>query len=120
MSASPLVQVHQEGMVTVAEFTDAAKLIEEPILERLNQELQVAVEHADPARLVLDLSRTEFFGSSFIETLFRTSRKIQQANGKFALCGVRSYCREVLEITHLDRLWPIYDTRAEAVVALTE
>jgi hypothetical protein len=25
------------------------------------------------------------------------------------------YCREVLEVTHLDTLWPIYATRADAV-----
>jgi hypothetical protein len=38
--------------------------------------------------------------------------------GRLSLCGLTSYCREVVEITHLDQLWSIFETRDEAVGAL--
>ena len=40
--------------------------------------------------------------------------------GRLALCGLSGYCREVVEITHLDQLWSIYETRDEAVQSLKQ
>jgi len=39
---------------------------------------------------------------------------------RFALCSLRPHCREVIGTARLDTLWPIYDTRDEAVRALTD
>ncbi len=64
--------------------------------------------------LLVDLSHTKFFGSSFIEVLFRVWNRVNQAGGKFAICGLNSYCREVLQITHLDTVWKTFANRLEA------
>ena len=69
-------------------------------------------------RWTADLSYTKFFGSSFIEVLFRVWNRVNGAGGKFALAGLTSYCREVLEITHLDKLWPMLPNADEAVSAI--
>jgi anti-anti-sigma regulatory factor len=66
------------------------------------------------------MAATEFFGSSFIEVLFRVWKRLNtQPHPKFAISGLQEYCREVLEVTHLDSLWPLYATRDEAVAALS-
>ena len=70
-------------------------------------------------KVVIDLSYTKFFGSSFIEVLFRVWNRVNGAGGKFALAGLTSYCREVLEITHLDKLWPMLPNADEAVSAVS-
>ena len=90
----------------------ALELLREPVLE--------AAQTADPPRVVLDLSHTRFFGSAFIELLFRAfSRVNERQGGVFALSGLTEYCAEVIAVTHLDRLWKIYPTRSAAVKALS-
>ena len=70
-------------------------------------------------RVVVDLSQTTFFGSSFIEVLFRAWNRIHaKPGGRFALCGLSPYCTEVLQITNLDQIWKLYPTRDTAVQAL--
>jgi anti-sigma B factor antagonist len=120
MSDSSLITIQALSQATVLATGPRAQLIEEPILEPLTRELLAAAAAAQPPVVVIDLSQTTFFGSGFLETLFRVAKTVQsQPQGKLALCGLHPYCREVLEITHLDSLWPIYATRDEALAALS-
>jgi anti-anti-sigma factor len=64
--------------------------------------------------MVLDFSDVEFFGSSFIEVMFRVWKRLQQRGGTFALANVSTYCQEVLRTTHLDTLWAVCPTVDDA------
>lgn len=106
------------GDVTVVVFGPQHRQLDEVGLEEISRQLVDIAQSASPPRLVIDMAVTEFFGSSFIEVLFRVWKKLNtQPNAKFAISGLQPYCREVLEITHLDRLWPMYATREEALAA---
>jgi anti-sigma B factor antagonist len=72
---------------------------------------------ADPPRLVIDMSQTSFIGSTFIELLIRTWRRLNQRNGSMVLCGLQPFCAEILRVTRLETLWSCYPTRNEAVQA---
>jgi anti-anti-sigma factor len=121
MSANAFTQVLREGTVTVIEFGAKCKLLEESMLDTISQEVLPAAQNASPPLVVIDLSQTEFFGSGFIEVLFRVWNRVQQKpGGKMSLCGLQPYCREVIEVTHLDKLWSLHPTRAEAVAALSQ
>jgi anti-anti-sigma factor len=111
----------QESGVTIAAFKPGNSQIDERIVDSVNRQLvELAAGLPSPA-LVLDLTHVEFFGSSFIEAMFRVWKRLQTSAGaKFALCGLQPYCREVLEVTHLDQLWTITATRAEAIAALRQ
>jgi anti-sigma B factor antagonist len=116
MSEDNFIQVSQSGSVSVIVFTKKCKLIEEAILEPVGSALSAALAVVPMPCVVLDLSNTEFFGSGFIEVLLRSWRELQQRSGShMVLCGVQTYCREVLQITHLDQLWPIVETREAAI-----
>jgi len=109
----------EEG-VTVVSLGVGFESIDEQALDKgLREALLSAAENANPPRVVLDLSHTTFFGSSFIEILFRMWNRLQaQPQGGFGLCGLTSYCQEVLKVAHLDSLWPVYADRPAAVRAL--
>jgi hypothetical protein len=47
------------------------------------------------------------------------NRLQSKPQGGFAICGVTPYCQEVLKIAHLDTLWRLFPTRADAVGALS-
>ncbi len=105
--------------ITVAAFRPSCSQIDETQIEQVSRNLMDLVGELEPPALILDMTNVEFFGSSFIETMFRTWKRLQGRDGsKFALCGLRPYCREVLEVTHLDSLWNLCPTRDDALAKL--
>ena len=116
----PLAE-YRDGKVTIVVFGDELKHLDEVNVAEIGKKLLQVAEHAPHPLLVLDLQATEFFGSSFIESLFRVWKKLNLKPGpRFGLAGLQPYCREVLEVTHLDRLWPLFDTREAAVEAFNK
>jgi anti-anti-sigma factor len=107
--------------VTVVTLGPEYESLEETELETLKGALLQVAEGADPPLVVLDLSQLRFFGSALIEALFRVWNHLKvRPGGRLSLCGLTSYCREVVEITHLDQLWSIFETRDEAVRSLQQ
>jgi anti-sigma B factor antagonist len=121
MSNPGPLSVVKEGDVTVVVFGPAQRHLDEVGLEAIQNQLVEIAQEANPPKVVLDMAVTEFFGSSFIEILFKVWKQLNtKPNSKFAISGLQEYCLEVLEITHLDKLWPMYATRAEAVAAAND
>lgn len=120
MTEQPLVQVSRDGDITIVTFPAHLKHLDEQVIADVSRGLVAAAENSPAGRMILDLSTVEFFGSSFIEALFRAWNRLNNGRkGRLVLCGVQDYCREVLEVTHLDRLWPIVPTRQAAIDACT-
>lgn len=110
--------VNRDRNVTVISFVENARMIDETLTAGLGDELEELARQADPPLVVMDLAPVEFFGSSFIEVLFRVSKRVsEKADSSFQLCNVAPYCREVLDVTHLTRMWKLHDSREAAVAA---
>jgi anti-sigma B factor antagonist len=111
--------VTSEAGVTIVTLGPEYENLEDTELETLKGVMLDVAEQADPPVVVLDLSNLRFFGSALIEGLFRAWNHLKaRPGGRLSLCGLTSYCREVVEITHLDQLWSIFETREDAVRAL--
>jgi anti-anti-sigma factor len=115
MPAPP--QITNLEQATVVALGPDFKNITEDIVPSASNILLTAAANEKP-NLVLDFSHVEFFGSSFIEVLFRVWKRLQQRGGSFAFANVSTYCQEVLKTTHLDSLWPICATVEEAAKRL--
>lgn len=112
--------VSRRNDITVISLGPEYENLDEHALEEVKDVILEASSEADPPLVVLDLSHTRFFGSAFIEILFRAWNRVNsKEGGRFCISGLTSYCREVIEITHLDRLWDIYDNADDAVRALS-
>ena len=108
-------QIVQQDGVTVVVFGPEFEKISEDRIATVSEVLLEAAE-ADPPRVVLDLSATKFFSSSFIEVVFRLWSRLQaRQNSRFGLAGVDRYCAEILQVTNLDHLWTTYPSRADAL-----
>jgi len=68
--------------------------------------------------VVFDLSDVNYFGSMFVAVLLRCWKLTTARGGMMALAGVSQHARELLRITSLDMIWPIYQSRREAMDAL--
>jgi anti-sigma B factor antagonist len=119
VSPAKTPSITREQGVTVITLGEEFESLTDLELENLKGTLYDAAAQAEPPLLLLDLSRLRFFGSSFIEALFRAWSQLHtRPGGRMSLCGLTGYCREVVEVTHLDRLWSVFDTRDEAVRGL--
>lgn len=121
MSASGAPEITVDRGVTIIALGPEYENLDEHLLEDLNDSFTQAAANADPPLVVLDLSHTKFFGSAFIEILFRAWNKVsKKPGGRFVLTGLTSYCLEVIQVTHLDKLWEIFPSREAAVQAVLE
>ena len=116
---SPTIERH--GNITCIRLGREFENLDEQALDAIRTEMLDAAGAADPPRVIIDLQYTSFFGSSFIEVLFRIWNRVNGIpGGKFGISGLTSYCKEVLEVTHLDKLWNLYPTFEEAVQDLSD
>jgi anti-sigma B factor antagonist len=68
--------------------------------------------------VLFDLGSVDYFGSMFLSLLLRCWKLTNSLGGMMALCGVSSHAKELLRLTSLDIIFPIYATRQEAMEAL--
>ena len=119
-------QSNSEEAFTIERHGDVTVITATPALEKLAYRLeeQVAALILEPIRteenplIVFDLSRVGNFGSMFLALLIRAWKLAVSHGGSMALAGVTERTRELLRVTSLDIVWPIYDSRNEAVEAL--
>ncbi|WP_166825469.1 STAS domain-containing protein [Thalassoroseus pseudoceratinae] len=113
------IHVSRQDDITIITLGPEYQKLEEGHLQEVRTEILTAVESAEPPLVVLDMSNVNFFGSAFIEILFRAWNRLEKAeNGKFVICGLMPYCKEVLQVTNLDRIWELVETRDDAIAQL--
>ena len=104
--------------VTIVEFGPGYKNLDEGKLPTVQSFLEETAAQINPPKLALDLSHTQFFGSAFIEVMVRIWNHLKERNGRFAICGLQTYCKEILEVAQLDSVWEIYPDQDTAVERL--
>jgi anti-sigma B factor antagonist len=82
----------------------------------LRARLRVAIE--DGARnVILDLSDSAFVDSTSLGVLLGGMRRLREHDGQIHLVVPRPDIRRIFEITLLDRIFPLYDSRQDALAA---
>jgi anti-anti-sigma factor len=69
--------------------------------------------------VVLDFHKTDYYGSTALGFFVKLWKRVRQQNGRMAFCNVSDHEKEILRVTNLDRLWPIFSSRSEALEALS-
>ena len=73
----------------------------------------------DIPMVVVDLADVSYFGSVFLAFLLRCHKHLKSRGGELVVCGASEPAAELLRVTALDTIWAIYDTKEEAVDALS-
>lgn len=113
-----MAEVTREQDVTVVELDKTYDALDTEAMQQFKQLLLGQVATVDPPRVVIDMNRTEYIGSRFIELLFRTWKQLRDRDGQMALCSLSPFCTEVMKIARLDKVWTMHPSRAEAVEAV--
>lgn len=107
-------QVSKEGPVTVVD-------VEGQLIVGNRQELkQKVLEELEGGEktFVIDFENTGYIDSSGLGVLVSLSKKIREQGGELRLAGLNEDLRTLFELTKLDTLFKIADTRTEALQGL--
>ncbi len=104
-------QVSQNGGITLVE-------VEGQLIVGNRQELkQKVLEHLEGGdrKFVIDFSNTGYINSSGLGVLVSLSKKIREQGGELRLSSLNEDLRTLFELTKLDTLFRIADTKEEAL-----
>lgn len=110
--------IERHGDLTVITATPALERLEFGLEEHAAQLILNPLKRQENPLIVFDLSRVDYFGSMFLALLIRCWKLAISQGGSMALSGVTQRTRELLRVTSLDIVLPIYETKHEAMEAL--
>ncbi|WP_254053308.1 STAS domain-containing protein [Singulisphaera sp. GP187] len=110
--------IERHGDLTLISATPALESLEFGLEEQAAGMIIEQFRHQENPLVVFDLSLVDYFGSMFLAMLLRCWKLVQARGGMMALAGVSTRAKELLRLTSLDMVWPIYASRQEAMEAL--
>ncbi len=110
--------IERRGELTVITATRELERIEFGLEELVSDLILKPLRRQENPLIVFDLSGVNNFGSMFLALLIRCWKLALSQGGTMALSGVNERTKELLRITALDMVWPIYQSRREAIEAL--
>ncbi len=113
MSTDALYHVNDDGPATIVHF-DYPRVADEA-----RSQLYGLVEGQGKTHLVLDFSSVVVISSMALGILVTLQRKVVAAGGKLALFGLDPNLRYLFQITQLDRVLTLCETKDEAVAAIS-
>ncbi len=110
--------IERHGDLTIITATEAVERIDFGLEEQVAELILKPLRRQDNPSIVFDLTSAESFGSMFLALMIRCWKLALSQGGTMALCGVSDRTRELLRVTALDMVWPIYESKREAMEAL--
>jgi anti-anti-sigma factor len=115
-----LIEVERQGDTLILTPCRDLRELDFQKIEAERDEVLACVEH-DPSirNVVVDFGKIDYVGSTALGMMARLWQQARARSGRMILCNVSAHEREVLDVTHLGGLWPVYGTRQEALAALS-
>lgn len=118
MPAQRLFLTEQDGNVLIiAPQGDVGSLDDQEIQADLSELLQ-QLRTCEPCSVLIDLEHAPYFGSTMLGALIKVWRHASGANGRVVVCNVSEFVRDILNVTKLDVVWPVFATRQQALEGL--
>jgi anti-sigma B factor antagonist len=99
----------------VVRFVDAETLFEEGAVQMVGRELHRLMEEKDHTGLVVNFAGVQYLSTEVLAILASLQRKVDPVRGSIVLCGLDPLLRDMVRITHLDRVFEICGDEAEAL-----
>jgi anti-anti-sigma factor len=99
----------------VVRFENAEILFEERAVQTVGRELHRLIEEERHTRLVVNFAGVRYVSSEVLGILASLQKNVHPARGAIVLCGLDQLLRDMLRITHLDRVFDVCSDEAEAL-----
>lgn len=95
-----------KGYVTAANISD------------FQEELRKVISNSNYSLFLVDMSKVEFLDSAGLMTLASAFRSAQNVGKRLSICSIPPSVRIIFELTQLDRVLDIYETREDFTQSL--
>jgi anti-anti-sigma factor len=110
----PRLRVRTIERTAIVRFEDAEVLFEESVVHVVGQQFHRLLEEGH-TRLVVNFGGVRYLSSEVLGILAGLQREVEQTRGRIQLCGLDPLLRDMVRITHLDRVFDICGDEAEAL-----
>lgn len=107
-----------EDTLVLTARTDLRELEYEEIGVEQREVLQLMRNDPSLRNAVVDFGKTDYFGSSALGLLTRLWRQVRDRGGRMALCHLSAHEEDILGVTGLGGIWPVFPSREEAIRAM--
>jgi anti-anti-sigma factor len=99
----------------IVRFEDAEILFEESAVHSIGVQLRRLIEDNGQTRLLLNFGGVRYLSSDVLAILAHLQQKMDPARGRIQLCGMDPLLRDMVRITHLDKVFDVWGDEAEAL-----
>ena len=112
-------RIERHGDIAVIIPSPEVEKMPENLMEQAAQMVLAPLRTDPPAGLIFDLSKVDYVGSVFLSFLLRCHKRVKEHGSEVVVAGASAKAKELLHMTALDTLWALYNTRKEALAALS-
>jgi anti-anti-sigma factor len=109
------LRVRSIERTALVRFVDAEILFEEEAVHMVGRELRRLIEGQRPSRLVVNFAGVRYISSEVLGILASLQKEVDPARGSIVLCGLDPLLRDMVRITHLERVFDVCGDEAEAL-----
>jgi stage II sporulation protein AA (anti-sigma F factor antagonist) len=117
-TATRLIEVERRGATLVLTPQQDLRELDYREIEAEGEELLRLADAPAVKNVVVDFSRTDYFGSTALGLLARLWKRVRARGGRLALCNVSAHESEIMEVAGLTSFWPIYPSQEDALAAV--
>lgn len=103
-----------DDTVIVTPLTNLSELDFQEIQAEAREVLSL-LDQGDVKNVVMDFHHTDYCGSTALGFFVTLWKRLRQRKGQLVFCNLSEHESEILRITQLSGLWPIYTSREEAL-----
>jgi anti-anti-sigma factor len=113
------IRIERHGDIAIITPSPEVEKMPEPLMEQAASLVLAPLKSDPPTGLIFDLSQVDYVGSVFLSFLLRCHKRVKEHGSEVVVAGASTRARDLLHMTALDTLWALYDTRSEAIAALS-
>lgn len=118
-SSNEAIRIERVGDIAIVSPSSEVEKLPENLMEQAAKLVLDPLQANPPSGLIFDLSDVDYVGSVFLSFLLRCHKRVKVHGCEVVVAGASKRARELLHLTALDTLWAPYDTRSEALEALS-
>jgi len=100
------INLVMEGEISIITINGRLDAITAPIADKTIKKIL----KRDCVRMIFDLSTLEYLSSGGLKVILGAAKELKRKNGKFVLCSLSNFVKEIFDVSGLNSLIPITDT----------
>jgi anti-anti-sigma factor len=118
MSSTKVFRVSTVDDVMVIELLGVVSSLADDSITRELDAVRQRLRTSGCRGIVIDFGQVAYFGSSMLEAIRALWNELSPNEGRLILCNASEVGREILQVAKFDHIWPLVETREQALKLL--